>query len=85
MVCREAAVERDRCDVPLDLDAVADAAHERGEAAVAGVDDEPACRAAAGGPERVCDAGWRRDEAAGPDGDRLALGPDLEGELAFEN
>ena len=85
VVCGEAAVSGDRCDVPLDVDAVADAAHEGREAAVAGVDDEPACRLAAGGAERVREAGWRGDEAAGADGDLLALGSDLEGEPAFEN
>jgi hypothetical protein len=63
---REAAVARDRCDVPIDVDLVADAAHEGGEAAaVVGVDDQPAGLVVAGGAVTVCDAGWCGDEAAG--------------------
>jgi hypothetical protein len=49
------------------------------------VDDEPARRPVVGAAVRVRHAGWHRDEAAGTDRARLALGPDLEGELRLEN
>src|SRR4051812_6227684 len=51
--CRQAALGGHGGDVPIDLDVVADAAHERGEAPVACVDGEPARGAIAGVAKRV--------------------------------
>ena len=83
--CRQAAVGGHGGDVPLDLDAVADAAHERGEAPVVRVDGEPARGAVAVVAERVGYLRRRGDESAGGDRDRLGLAPDLEGQFALED
>ena len=85
MVCREASVGRNRGDVPFDLDAVAEAAHEGREATVGCVDGEPARGAAVGDAKSVGEAGRRGDESAGRDGDRFGLGTDLEDQLSLED
>src|SRR5437016_5672812 len=82
---RQAAVGGHGGDVPLNLGAVAESAHECGEAAVVRVDCEPARGAVAVGAERVSYAGRRCEEAAGGDCDRFGLAPDLEDQLAVED
>ena len=85
IVCRAPAVRRDRGDVPFDVDAVPDAAHERGEPSVVCVNREPACGPIAVGSERVGDERRHGNESTGSQRDRLGLLPDLEGQFAFED
>ena len=80
---RSAAVGGNRGDVPLDLDAIAEAAHERGEA----LRRVRGWSAIAPDDRRCCGEGYSRqrgDKAAGGDGG-LPLASDLEGQLALED
>ena len=75
----------DRGDVPFDLEAVADAAHERCEAAVGRVDGQPARGTSARVAECVGHPWWNSDEPASRDNDRFRVAPELEGQFSLED